>query len=244
MFAKRWFTLTFATLAACAGSHEHEAAHWSYAGEHGPSHWGEEAPECATGKQQSPIDIPPSAQPVVPGDLQIRYKPAPLSIVNNGHTVEVEYPSGSEIELAGTKYALVQFHFHAHSEHTIAGKSYPLELHLVHRSADGALAVIGVMIEEGAEHADLDPIFKNLPSSPGPEQHVAGTTIDAAKLLPATLSMWRYDGSLTTPPCSEHVKWHVLATPIQASSAQIAQFTHIYSADARPLQALGQRTVE
>ncbi|HKP59386.1 MAG TPA: carbonic anhydrase family protein [Polyangiales bacterium] len=222
-------------------------AHFSYEGEQGPAHWGDEAPGwglCSTGKQQSPIDIPLNAKAVVPADVQIHYVPAPLSIVNNGHTVEVEYPSGSEIDLAGTKYALVQFHFHARSEHAIGGKTYPLELHLVHKSADGALAVVGVLIEEGAANATLEPVFNSMPASAGPEQHVAGATIDAAKLLPPTLSMYRYEGSLTTPPCSEHVKWHVLATPIQASAAQIAHFTHIYQTDARPTQPLGERAVQ
>jgi carbonic anhydrase len=223
-----------------------EGAHFDYEGESGPTHWGGLAPGwslCESGIQQSPIDIPASAQPAVASDLTVNYEPGALTILNNGHTVQVNYPDGSGIVLGGSKYSLLQFHFHAHSEHSIAGHRAPLELHLVHRNADNALAVIGVMIEEGPENAALEGVFSHMPAKSGPAETHADTMIDASAFLPGQLSMWRYEGSLTTPPCSESVKWHVLAGPITASAAQIAKFTRLYSADARPSQPLGARTL-
>jgi len=221
-----------------------DGAHFDYAGADGPMHWGELARGwelCEEGQEQSPIDIPADAKPAASNELTIDYRPATLEIENTGHTIQVDYEPGSAIAIHGSKYQLTQFHFHAHSEHSIAGHLAPLEVHLVHRSQSGALAVIGVLIEEGEPNRALDAVFTHLPERAGPPSKLAAATIDAAQLLPEDRAMWRYEGSLTTPPCSENVKWHVLASPIHASSAQIAAFTALYRADARPQQPLGGR---
>jgi carbonic anhydrase len=222
-----------------------EGVHWSYEGESGPEHWGDLSPEyaaCSQGVEQSPIDIPASA-PVNPARIAFSYQPSAVNIFNNGHTVQVAYDPGSSITLDGTTYNLVQFHFHAASEHTLVGAHDPLEIHLVHRSAEGGLAVVGVLLKAGAENAAYAPVLQNLPTQvsdqPAP---VAGATVDANLLLPAQRSYWRYDGSLTTPPCSEGVKWLVMNTPIELSEAQIAAFTSLYNHNARPVQPLNSRT--
>jgi carbonic anhydrase len=218
--------------------------HWGYRGEAGPAHWGELDPsfaKCAEGQEQSPVDIPASA-PVNTSGLAFHYQPSGLTILNNGHTVQVNYDKGSAITLEGTTYDLVQFHFHAPSEHTLAGQSAPMELHLVHRSADQTLAVVGVMIQRGGANPAYDALLNHLPAQEQAAMPVAGVTVDAASLLPADRSYYRYNGSLTTPPCSEGVKWQVLRTPVTLSDAQIAAFTKLYPNDARPVQPLNART--
>ena len=222
-----------------------EGVHWSYEGESGPEHWGDLSPEfaaCSKGVEQSPIDIPAGA-PVNVADIAFSYQPNELKIFNNGHTVQVAYDPGSSITLDGTTYNLAQFHFHAASEHAIGGAHTPLEIHLVHRNAQGGLAVVGVLLKAGAENAAYAPVMQNLPTQVTKEAApVAGVTVDANQLLPAQRSYWRYNGSLTTPPCSEGVKWLVMHDPVELSEAQIAAFTSIHQNDARPVQQFNART--
>jgi carbonic anhydrase len=222
-----------------------EGVHWSYEGESGPEHWGDLSPEfaaCAKGVEQSPVDIPASS-PANPADIAFSYQPSALKIFNNGHTVQVNYDQGSSITLDGMTYSLVQFHFHAASEHAIGGAHSPLEIHLVHKNAQGGLAVVGVLLKAGAENPAYAPVMQNLPTQVSQQAApVAGATVDANALLPAQRSYWRYNGSLTTPPCSEGVKWLVMNTPVELSEAQIAAFTSIHKNDARPVQPFNSRT--
>jgi carbonic anhydrase len=220
-----------------------EGVHWSYEGESGPDHWGDldrKFAACAKGVEQSPVDIPASA-PVNPANITFSYQPSAVNIFNNGHTVQVTYDKGSSITLDGTTYDLWQFHFHAASEHAIGGAHDPLEIHLVHRNGE-SLAVVGVLLKAGAENPAYAPVMQNLPTQvseqPAP---VAGATVDANQLLPAQRGYWRYNGSLTTPPCSEGVKWLVMHDPVELSEAQIAAFTSLYKNDARPLQPFNAR---
>ena len=222
----------------------HAKAHWGYAGEVGPAHWSTLNPEyalCASGACQSPIDI---VRPE-PRDLDnpvFDYLASAISIINNGHTIQVNYDAGSNVTIDGTRFELVQFHFHAPSEHRVNGKPYPAELHLVHKSADGMLAVVGLLITAGRENAALAPVFSQLPATAGPASKAAGT-VNAADILPAAHTSFRYGGSLTTPPCSERVSWTVLSTPIEMSPAQIQAFTSLYSGNNRPVQPLNSRAV-
>jgi carbonic anhydrase len=220
-----------------------EGVHWSYEGESGPEHWGDLSPDfaaCAKGVEQSPVDIPAGA-PLNPADIAISYQPSAVNIFNNGHTIQVNYDQGSSITLDGISYNLVQFHFHAASEHAIGGAHEPMEIHFVHRNAQGGLAVIGVLLKAGAENAAYAPVLQNLPAHESQPAPVAGATVDASKLLPAQRDYWRYNGSLTTPPCSEGVKWLVMHTPVELSDAQIAAFTTIFKNDERPVQPFGSR---
>lgn len=235
-------------VAGCAHS-DHaaagHAAHWSYAGDTGPTHWGSLAPEyalCAKGTQQSPIDIKQTTSVDLP-NLALHYSATPVEIVNNGHTVQVNYAPGSWMEVDGTRYDLLQFHFHSPSEHTIAGKHAAAEMHLVHKSKDGTLAVVGVLLEEGAANSSFDPVWNNLPSKPGAAQRFEAT-VDVTSLLPTDQRTYRYPGSLTTPPGTEGVHWYLMQEPVRLSKGQIAAFTRVYRGNNRPTQALNGRTVQ
>lgn len=221
-----------------------EGVHWSYSGENGPDHWGDLSPDyatCAKGVEQSPVDIPADAA-VNTADISFNYQPSAVTILNNGHTIQVNYDPGSSLTLNGVRYDLVQFHFHAHSEHALAGQFAPLEVHLVHKNAKGGLAVVGVLLNAGAENPSYAAVLNNLPAEESEAHAVSGATVDANQLLPSERTYWRYNGSLTTPPCSEGVQWLVMNTPVELSAAQIGAYTAIYNANARPLQPFNART--
>ena len=216
---------------------------WGYEVENGPDVWGQLSPEyrlCGIGIHQSPIDIVNPTPAELPA-LVFNYQSVTLNIHNTGHTIQVTYPEGSWIEVDGTKYHLLQFHFHAPSEHTVAGQPSDIEMHLVHESEEGTLAVIGVLIESGRDNAEFIPIWHHLPSTPGESKHSGDVIFNAVDLLPSRKRAYRYDGSLTTPPCSEGVKWFVLTTPIEMSEAQIVAFKSIMSGNNRPVQPLNGR---
>jgi carbonic anhydrase len=234
--------------------HGHEA-HWSYedgSGEVGPAHWAElpgNAP-CSAGRHQSPIALVSSgagaATPAAGPQDVFSYKPSRISLVNNGHTVQEDYDPGSSVSEGGVVYTLRQFHFHAPSEHTLDGRSFPLEMHLVHLDAAGKPAlVVGVLVKEGRSNSDFDVLFARLPQHSGEKVEPAGGKVEAAHLLPADRSHFVYDGSLTTPPCSEGVRWRVMRQPIEMSAAQIEVFRavpHLQHTN-RPLQPANGRTV-
>lgn len=177
-------------------------------------------------------------------ELNLAYKPSALKVVNNGHTVQVNYDAGSKATLATGAYDLVQFHFHTPSEEQVNGKSFDMVWHLVHKNAEGKLAVVAVLVKEGQANDVIGAIGPNLPKETNKEAVVAGTTVDINKLLPADRHYYHYQGSLTTPPCSEGVSWHVLKTPVEASKAQIAQFKALFGVNARPVQSLNGRKLQ
>jgi carbonic anhydrase len=220
-------------------------AHWTYEGEEGPEHWGELDPTyemCAAGKEQSPIDvIEPTDGDLA--DIAVSYKPiSPMRILNNGHTIQVNIDPGSSITLDGVQYDLLQFHFHTPSEHLIAGQPQEMELHLVHKSAEGQLAVVGIMLNEGAANTALAPVFEHMPATKGPEQSVEAT-LDPTAFFPATTTTYRYMGSLTTPPCTEGIHWNLFTTPVDVSVEQIEAFKALFEMNARPPQPLNERDV-
>ena len=222
-----------------------EAPHWGYGGEHGPKKWGDmEAgfSACKLGKEQSPIDIRNAKKSALPA-LDFKYTKSSAEVVNNGHTIQVNLVDGGVLNLDGVPYRLVQFHFHAPSEEKINGKAYPMEAHLVHQSTEEKLAVVAVMLTEGRANTALGPVFKNLPQTEGSKKTL-GANLSAAELLPAAHGYFRYIGSLTTPPCSEGVRWQVLKQPVEVSKAQIAAFRKLYNMNARPVQPLNDRKVE
>lgn len=218
--------------------------HWTYEGEAGPEHWGELSPDfalCGSGLAQTPIDVPAAAT-TNPADITFNYQPSAVNIFNNGHTVQVQYDAGSSIEVGGKSYNLLQFHYHTPSEHTMNGNATDLELHFVHQSADGQLAVVGVMLKGGPDNPAYAPVFDHLPAQEGEPTAVAGATINGSDLLPAERTYYRYNGSLTTPPCSEGVQWLLMNTPVELGSAQVSAFQQIIHANARPIQPLNERT--
>lgn len=231
--------------AASEDASEEHVIHWGYSGEGGPDHWGELNPDyaaCAEGMSQSPIDLVDAAGEDL-DDIVFNYGESKLKILNNGHTVQANYDEGSTIMVDGMEYNLLQFHFHTASEHTVAGEQYPLELHLVHQSADGGLAVVGVMAMEGAENPAFADIVASAPTEVTEEMVVEGVMVSAESLLPADRLYYGYSGSLTTPPCSEGVKWHVLTTPIELSAEQIETLAGILHDNFRPVQPLHERAL-
>lgn len=216
------------------------AVHWSHSGATGPDHWAELASDfelCATGRHQSPIDL---ADADGETRLTLNYKAVPLSIVNTGHTIQVSGKGEGGFKANGKTYDLVQGHFHTPGEHALGGRRYPLELHLVHSTADNELAVIGIMFQEGAPNPTLETIIANAPAAPGDPVMPEGS-FDVAALLPGDRIMKSYSGSLTTPPCSENVAWFVFETPVTASAEQIAALARIEGENARPLQEVHAR---
>lgn len=233
--------LAFSLNAAAKDGH---GAHWEYQGQAGPEKWGDLAEEfatCKTGKSQSPIDLTGAIDADLP-KLSFDYKAVSLKVLNNGHTIQVDQKGAGKAKVDGKDYDLLQFHFHDPSEHAVAGKDYPMELHLVHKSAEGHLAVVGVMIKEGKENAALKTAWENMPEKGGEEKAVNGAKINPADMLPkGSRDFYRYYGSLTTPPCSEGVLWTVLKDPIEMSAAQIDKFKTLVHENARPVQPLNDR---
>jgi carbonic anhydrase len=228
---------------------------WHYEGDEGPSHWGTISAKfasCLSGRAQSPIDIVAPVRRTTSDVILLKFPPTSLRIVhqdhvadaiNNGHTIQVNYSEGDTLTVGSSAYQLVQYHFHAPSEHTVNGMQFPMEMHLVHASADGQLAVIGVFIVEGEQNSAFDPIWANLPVVKGVENHLEHVKVDVDALLPKARTTYRYDGSLTTPPCSEGVKWLVMTTPIALSKRQIGAFTALFHGNNRPVQQLNGRSI-
>ncbi len=237
-----------ATQAPEEAHEEHEAheVHWGYEGEQGPQNWGSLKPEyalCGEGKSQSPINIA-NAQEAELAEIKFSYNDSGLKIINNGHTIQINYAPGSTVEIGGKTYDLLQFHFHTPSEHTVDGNAYNMEMHLVHKNAEGELAVVGVFMQEGASNPIIETLWSNLPEKENEEKDVSAVQINAANLLPADKAYYHYSGSLTTPPCSEAVNWNVLKTPVEVSSEQVATFAAIFKANARPVQPLNDRVLQ
>jgi carbonic anhydrase len=222
------------------------AADWGYEGAHGPDHWGDvdaASKVCSTGFQQSPLAIESSAaiKSSLP-PLQIAWSKIPETILNNGHTIQVNLPAGSTLTVGKDTYNLLQFHFHRPSEHLIDGKSFPMEVHFVHRKADGALGVIGVMMTGGKPNPTFSKIVATMPQKEGPAVK-ADAAINPNALLPPGRTYFKYEGSLTVPPCNETVDWMLLSQPIQVADADIAAFGKLYAMNARPAQKPFRRYV-
>ena len=218
-------------------------AHWGYGAKNGPGRWAEIAPAfraCGKGREQSPIDLRHAIRSKIDA-LEIRWLATPLAVMNTGHAIQVPVTRQSMLMLEGKWFRLRQFHFHRPSEHRMDGQPFGMEAHFVHDAEDGTLAVVGVMMREGASHAALQSILERIPASPGKHHAADGRMIDPMAFLPRERSYYRYAGSLTTPPCSEIVHWAVLTQPIEVSAEQIAQYGELYAGNARPIQPVHRR---
>ena len=215
--------------------------YWSYQGETGPENWGrlsEEFSACASGRMQSPIDISGTVAGGA-GKVVFDGQATALDIINNGYTVQVNVVPGNEAFLADKTYDLLQFHFHAPSEHTVSGRSAAMEVHFVYRNKVGEFAVVGVLIEAGAANSALAMIVRHMPTGEGAEK-IPDVTVNGADLLPSS-AFTTYSGSFTTPPCSEGVTWFVMKDRITASQEQIATLQAVMPRNARPTQPLNGR---
>ena len=217
--------------------------HWSYEGATGADMWGGLDPSfavCDTGVQQSPIDLA-GAIPTGGGGLEIQWQPTDGEVVDNGHTIQINMAEGNTITLEGRQFSMLQFHFHLPSEHTVEGGVYPMEVHFVHQSAEGDLAVVGVFMDAGQPHAATQAIWDAIPGVDEAPAPLAG--IDPNAFLPEGRAYFRYAGSLTTPPCSEVVSWVVMTESIAVSQEQVDAFAALYPMNARPVQPLHRRFI-
>lgn len=237
-----------AVKAAGAGhaGHDGHEAHWSYDGEFAPYRWGDMKADyalCKAGTRQSPIDIRnPVVSEVEP--IQFHYEDTPLKVLNNGHTIQVDVQPGSFILHGGARYELVQFHFHTPSEERINGRVFDMVAHLVHKSAQGRLAVVAVLLTAGREQPMLQQIWNAMPGTPNRTRERLDVSINAKQILPADPGFYSFMGSLTTPPCTEGVQWLVMKTPVEISREQIGHFAALYPMNARPLQPGNDRLVK
>ena len=230
---------------AQAGEHQ---KHWGYTGDVAPSHWSElneEFKMCSEGKQQTPINIV-ATEDINLTALDLNYTTGSKSIIDNGHTVQINISEGSTFSIEKDLYELKQFHFHTPSENNINSKSFPLEAHFVHATKDGKLAVIGVMFEEGEENPVLKKIWNKFPKLERGTESKCGLSSDEIKMLmPEDKDYYQFMGSLTTPPCSEEVKWHVYKTPLTISKEQVKAFFDLYGhANNRPIQETNKRNIK
>lgn len=232
-------------LASLAAKADGPGPHWGYHGHNGPGHWAELDPAfetCAKGDSQSPINISKTEKADLPA-LGFQYGSVSPTIWNNGHTVQVSVPAGNSLKVGEQGYELLQFHLHTPSEEAVGGKRAAMVAHLVHKSPEGQLGVVGVLIQPGKNNPVLDEVFAHLPRS-GEKITVDGLKLDLAGLLPVDRGYYSFEGSLTTPPCSENVNWMVLKSPITVNPKQIEAFRKLVHDNARPLQSLHNRVVK
>jgi len=233
-------------LADCAAEKESKghkkghSVHWDYAGEMGPENWGDEFPTCGKGTKQSPLNItgPFEKSKDV---LVVNYKEGPLKILNNGHTIQVNVEPGSTLKINKDVYNLLQFHFHRPSEEQVDGKPMAMVAHFVHKNADGKLAVLGVLLNDGKDNAAIQTLWNNAPKAEGPEVVVDKMKFDPSSLVPTALTHYSYEGSLTTPPCTEGVNFYILKTPVDIGKKQVVDFP--FKRNARPVQPLNGRKI-
>jgi carbonic anhydrase len=240
--------LASALLTGCGGDDSEETAgppDFGYSGKSGPENWGTLDPSyraCSDGRRQSPIDLTGARASSLP-PIRFSYEPAAVEVENNGHSLEVVYPQGSSVEIGGTEYELDQFHFHSPSEHHVNGSPLPMEFHFVNRAGDDTVAVLGVLVAEGEANPTIAKLAPALPGEEGEALPTPGE-INALDLLPPdpeSAARWTYEGSFTTPPCTEGVSWNVFREPIELSASQIASLREFYDGNNRPVQPLNGR---
>lgn len=222
--------------------------HWAYEGENGPQAWGKLKPEfnlCAIGKRQSPINIEDGNTLQGPAEpVQFNYTPSNGTVVNNGHTIQVDVQGDNSITVRGSRYRLLQFHFHTPSEESVNYKRFAMVAHLVHKNDEGQLAVVAVLLDPGtAPNPLIDKVWTYMPLDAGDRVRMPRELLNMNELLPADQRYYQFMGSLTTPPCSEGVLWMVLKQPVPMARNQLRLFTQLYPLNARPVQPLNGRPV-
>ena len=233
---------------AQADAHAHGGEiHWAYEGENGPQAWGKLKPEfnlCASGKRQSPINIEEGNTLQGPAEaVQFNYTPSNGTVINNGHTIQVDVQGDNSITVRGSRYRLLQFHFHTPSEEAINYRRFAMVAHLVHKNDEGQLAVVAVLLDVGGANQLVDKVWTYMPLDSGDRVRMPREMLNMNELLPSDQRYYQFMGSLTTPPCSEGVLWMVLKQPMSISRNQMRLFTQLYPNNARPVQPVNGRTV-
>jgi len=218
---------------------------WGYEGDLAPAYWGGLSPEfkrCQTGKQQSPIDIS-KATKGLSGDFNFLYKASQSAVKNNGKTLVVDYERGSFFRLGLKKFELLELHFHVPSEHTLNEKTFPGEIHFVHKGSDGRQLILGVLLRSGRAHPSFDDLLSQAPKRHSGNAALPRTLMNAYNFLPENLSMFHYKGSMTKPPCFEGVQWFIFQSPVEVSESQLKELRSFVTENARPTQLLYDREV-
>jgi carbonic anhydrase len=234
--------------ATLTGAAHHEGeVHWNYTGDNGPQAWGKLKPDfnvCALGKRQSPINIEETGTLQGPAEpLRFNYQPSSGSVVNNGHTIQVDLYGDNSLTVRDSTYKLVQFHFHHPSEEQVNYRGFAMVAHLVHKNAEGQLAVVAVLLDPGVANTLIHKVWTYMPLDSGDRVRMPTGLIDMNELLPKDQRYYQFMGSLTTPPCTEGVLWLVLKQPTAVSREQIKLFSQLFPLNARPVQALNGRAV-
>jgi carbonic anhydrase len=227
-----------------AGEAPGHGTHWGYKGDIGPDRWTTLNPEfiACSGKNQSPINLTGIIEAEM-RPVQFNYMAGGHEVINNGHTIQVNFEAGSSISVDGIQFDLKQFHFHSPSENQINGKSFPLEAHLVHSDKDGNLAVVSVVFDEGKANLVVGAAWDQMPKAEGGKKSLP-SKVAATGLLSGERDYYRYNGSLTTPPCTEGVRWIVMKAPMTVSKQQIEDFkTTLGFANNRPVQPINSRMI-
>lgn len=224
---------------------DEHGAHWAYNGPQGAERWGDLHDSyitCKKGRSQSPIDLGMAKVSSKFPPLKLHYGESSVSLINNGHTLVSNYSPGSRLEIGPKKFELKRFQFHSPGEHKVSGAPYPISMHLFHENQAGELVVIGVFFEESHEHNPyLQQIWDELPQREG--SHGPAINMNITALLPEKRDYYTYQGSLTTPPCTEGVTWFVFKNSVKISANQVDQFQVVFANNARPIQPLNGRTV-
>ncbi|HEY6483543.1 MAG TPA: carbonic anhydrase family protein [Steroidobacteraceae bacterium] len=251
------WSVTLICAAGCASAQAADPAHyvspwrtpWDYAGPRGAEHWSALDPDyalCNAGREQSPVDIRDTQKADLP-KLRFEYRSAPVKyVINNGHTIRVDYHNapgtGSFLMIGDKRYQLTQFHFHRPSEEYVHGKQYDMVLHLMHKSSDGQVAGVAVLLQAGRANPVIGQVWRHMPQKEG--QQPAAVNVNPGEMLPHETGYYLYPGSVTAPPCTEGVKWLVLKTPMEISPEQIQAFARLYPHDVRPVQPLNGRVIQ
>jgi carbonic anhydrase len=240
--AKRHQQELAAIAAATAPAH---GTYWSYEGESGPANWSKinvDWAKCSSGRRQSPIDIRDGMK-VNLEQISFDYHPSSFNEIDNGHTIQVTVGGGNFITVGNQTYELQEFHFHRPSEERINGRGTEMVIHLVHKSAEGKLAIVAVLLERGKANELIQTVWNNLPLEKN-EVVAPSIVLDLLQALPEHREYYTYMGSISTPPCTENVLWMVMKQPMQASPAQMALFSRLYPLNARPVQSSFGRVIK
>jgi carbonic anhydrase len=229
---------------ACAQT----GATWDYAGKRGPLVWGKLDPAyrtCSGGHQQSPIDIRGAHLNTALQPLEFHYIAGPVTLENTGNMIVVHVDPGSYMVADGVRYQLERLEFHHPTEESVRGKLTDLGVEFVHKSSDGKMAIVALRLtmDRGDPNAVLAELWPHLPAAANTSQKVTDD-VNPAGLFPADRGYWTYTGSLTTPPCTEGVRWFVFENELTLSREQLRAYTAIFRMNSRPIQETHGRRVE
>lgn len=245
MMNKKLIAACVLGLAAVSVWGDEGARDWAYRGNTGPRDWAGLSPDyeaCGNGRVQSPVNIRHTEKVELPA-LDFQYSTVAATVVNDGHMIRVDLPQGNHLKVGDERYELVQINLHSPSEEQINGRHKAMTAHFVHRNADGKLAVVAVLLQTGRHNDAFQPVFANLPRGRNADP-LQGIEVDLAAMLPDQRKYYAYEGSLTSPPCTEGVSWMVMKAAVPVSKQQKAEFRRWFPRNVRPVQPLYGRVVK